>query len=133
MGYSDRLVLEGMKQMLTEAEIRQFAHDWIAAWNSHDIEAILSHYAPEVTLISPAAATILNDPSGTVRGKAAVSSYFKRGLEAYPNLKFELSDVMRGVSSVILYYINQKGTRTGEYMKFDSSGKVIKVVANYSV
>jgi len=38
-----------------------------------------------------------------------------------------------GLSSVVLYYINQKGTRTGEYMEFDSKGKVLWVVANYSL
>jgi ketosteroid isomerase-like protein len=119
--------------MLNEAETWKFAHEWIAAWNSHDMEAILSHYAPMVSLVSPAAATIMNDPSGTITGKEALSGYFKRGLEAYPNLKFELVDIMRGLSSIILYYTNQKGTKTGEYMEFDSSGKVIKVVANYSV
>src|SRR5579875_1740452 len=53
--------------------------------------------------------------------------------EAYPNLKFELVDGMRGPSSIILDDANQKGTETGEYMEFDSRGQIIKVVANYSV
>ena len=82
------------KEVMKEAEAREFAQDWIAAWNAHDMEAILAHYASEVRLTSPAAASILNDPSGTVTGKEALSSYFRRGLEAYPNLRFELVDVM---------------------------------------
>lgn len=32
----------------------------------------------------------------------------------------------------VLYYVNQKGTKSGEFMEFDASGKVIRVVANYS-
>jgi predicted ester cyclase len=67
-----------------------------------------------------------------VAGKEAVRSYFARGLEAYPNLTFELLDVMCGVSSVVLYYVNQKGTRTGEFMEFDANQKVFRVVANYT-
>ena len=118
--------------MLTETEARQFAHSWVSAWNSHDLDAILSHYGPEIVLISPAAAKLLNDASGTVAGKEALRSYFKRGLEAYPNLAFELLDVMWGVSSVVLYYVNQKGTKTGEFMEFDANHKVVRVVANYS-
>lgn len=118
--------------MLTETEARQFAHHWLQAWNSHDLDAILSHYAPEVVLTSPAAARLLNDPSGTVRGKEALRDYFKRGLEAYPNLTFELLDFMWGLSSIVLYYINQKGTKTAEFMEFDANQKVIRVVANYS-
>jgi predicted ester cyclase len=78
------------------------------------------------------AARLLNDPSGTVRGKDALRSYFRRGLEAYPDLEFELVDVMWGLSSVVLYYVNQKGTKSGEYMEFDAAGKVVRVVANYN-
>ena len=85
-----------------------------------------------VVLTSPTAAKLLNDPSGTVTGKEAVRSYFERGLEAYPNLTFELLDVMWGISSVILYYRNQKGTKTGEFMEFDANRKVVRVIANYS-
>jgi hypothetical protein len=109
-----------------------FARDWIAAWNSHDLNAILSHYADYVVLTSPVAARLLNDPTGTVRGKATLRNYFQRGLEAYPNLRFDLLDVMSGLSSVVLVYINQKGTKTAEFMEFDGSGKVARVVANYS-
>ena len=118
--------------MLSETEVRQFAHHWVASWNARDLDAIMSHYAPEVVLTSPAAARLLNDPSGTVTGKEAVRSYFQRGLEAYPKLTFELLDVMWGISSVILYYLNQKGTKTGEFIEFDSNQKVVRVVANYS-
>jgi predicted ester cyclase len=92
----------------------------------------MSHYAEDVVLVSPVAARILNDPSGAVKGKEALRAYFKRGLDAYPDLKFDLIDVMWGVSSVILYYKNQKGGRTGEFMEIDSKGNVVRVIANYS-
>lgn len=118
--------------MLTENEARQFASHWVQAWNSRDLDEIMSHYGPNVVLVSPVAAKILNDSSGTVRGKEALRMYFKRGLEAYPNLKFELVDVMWGLSSVVLYYVNQKGTKTGEFMEIDASGKAVRVVANYN-
>ena len=110
-----------------------FTRDWIAAWNSRELDAIISHYSDNILLTSPVAAKLLNDPSGTVRGKAALRNYFQRGLEAYPNLHFELLDVMSGLSSVVLVYLNQKGTKTAEFMEFDESGKVTRVVANYSL
>jgi predicted ester cyclase len=92
----------------------------------------MSHYAPEVVLTSPATAKLLSDPSGIVAGKEAVRRYFERGLEAFPNLTFELLDVMWGVSSIVLYYVNHKGTKTGEFMEFDANQKVVRVVANYN-
>lgn len=118
--------------MLTQTEAQEFAHHWIQAWNTHDLEAIMSHYASNVTLTSPVAAKLLNLASGTVEGKAAVRSYFARGLEAFPQLGFELADVLYGLSSIVLYYVNQRGTKTAEFMELDGNKQVVRVVANYS-
>jgi hypothetical protein len=117
--------------MATELEAKSFAREWIEAWNSHDLDSILSHYAENVVLTSPVAAKLLNDPSGTVAGSTALRSYFQRGLAAYPNLHFELLEVMQGLSSIVLCYINQKGTKTAEFMEFGKDGKIARVVANY--
>ncbi len=116
--------------MLTEEWVREFAQDWVKSWNAHDLEAILAHYAEGVALTSPVAARLLNDPSGSVRGKEALRRYFAKGLAAYPNLTFELVDVMWGLASVVLYYTNQNGKKTGEFMEIED-GKVVRVVANY--
>ena len=113
-------------------DAREFAKAWIEAWNAHDLNAILSHYAEDVVLISPVAAKIVAGSAGTIRGKAALRSYFQRGLELYPNIRFELLDVMQGLSSVVVCFLNQNGTKTAEFMEFDESGKVVRVVANYS-
>ena len=118
--------------MLTKTEVAEFAEHWVAAWNSHNLEEIMSHYEEYVELISPVAAQLLQDPSGRVVGKDALRNYFKRGLEAYPNLEFTLKDMMWGLNSIVLYYINHKGTCTGEYMEISPNGKVARVVANYS-
>ena len=118
--------------MLTEDSARDLASHWIQAWNSHDLDDIMSHYAEDVVLVSPVVAQILGNPSGTLKGKNALRAYFKKGLEVYPNLKFELIDVMWGVSSVVLYYKNQRGAKTGEFMEIDSNGKIVRVVANYN-
>lgn len=116
---------------MTEQQARALAHEWTDAWNAHDLDRILSHYEEDVVLVSPLAAERLQDPSGTVRGKAALRAYFAMGLSAFPQLHFDLRDVMWGVSSVVLYYVNQRGTMTGEFMEIAPSGKVSRVVANY--
>lgn len=118
--------------MVTEAAVKEFARDWVQAWNSHDLDAIMSHYASNVVLVSPTAAKLLNDASGTVSGKEALRRYFERGLQAYPNLTFDLKEIMWGISSAVLCYVNQKGTKTAEFMEFDGDGRIVRVVANYS-
>ena len=42
-----------MRLSLTREFAHQFAEDWIAVWNSHDLEAILSHYTDDFEMSSP--------------------------------------------------------------------------------
>jgi hypothetical protein len=63
--------------------------------------------------------------------EAKPESYFQRGLEAYPEPHCHLADVLWGINSVVLYYTNQMGTGTAEFMELSASGKVVRVVANY--
>ena len=117
---------------MTKEEAWKLAKEWIAAWNAHDLEAILAHYDEAVELTSPVAAQLLGVADGKVVGKANLRTYFQRGLEAFPELTFRLEDVLWGLNSVVLYYTNQKGTRTGEFMELSAAGKVARVVANYN-
>jgi hypothetical protein len=118
---------------VTKDEMEKLAQAWAAAWNAHDLDAILSHYEEAVELTSPAAAQLLGAPEGRVVGKANLRAYFQRGLQAYPELHFQLENVLCGIQSVVLYYINQKGTRTAEFMEFSAHGKVARVIAHYSI
>jgi predicted ester cyclase len=113
-------------------EAWKLAERWVAAWNAHDLELILTHYEDAVELTSPVAAQLLGAADGKVVGKANLRAYFKRGLDAYPELQFRLKDVFWGVKSVVLYYTNQKGTHSAEFMELSASGKVNRVVANYN-
>jgi predicted ester cyclase len=117
---------------VTKDEAWTLANDWVAAWNAHDLERIMAHYEDEIELTSPVAAQLLGTPDGKVIGKANLRAYFQRGLQAYPELSFHLDDVLCGVRSVVLYYRNQKGTRTAEFMEISPAGRVWRVVANYS-
>jgi predicted ester cyclase len=117
---------------VTREDAWALAQHWIAAWNAHDLELILSHYDDGVELTSPVAAQLLGTQDGKVTGKANLRAYFQRGLEAYPQLQFRLEEVFWGVNSVVLCYTNQKGTRSAEFMELSPEGKVTRVVANYN-
>jgi predicted ester cyclase len=111
---------------------RAFAQDWVKAWNSHDLERILSHYDDEVRLVSPVALKLLNNGDGVVQGRTALREYFRRGLEAFPNLRFDLIDVLWGVETIVLYYANKvRGNKTAEVLQLTPAGKIFKVWANY--
>ncbi len=117
---------------MTKDEAATLANHWLAAWNAHDLDAIMTHYDEAIELTSPAAAQLLGTPDGKVIGKQNLRAYFQRGLDAYPELHFHLENVLWGINSVVLYYTNQKGTRTAEFMEISAAGKVLRVVANYS-
>ncbi len=116
---------------MTRDEAWSLANHWIAAWNAHDLDSIMTHYEDAIELTSPVAAQLLGTSDGKVVGRVSLRAYFLRGLEAYPELHFHLEDVLWGVNSVVLYYTNQKGTRTGEVMELSAFGKVSRVVAHY--
>ena len=117
---------------MTRDEAWNLANRWVAAWNAHDLDLIMTHYEEAIELTSPVAAQLLGTSGGKVVGKANLKAYFQRGLEAYPELRFHLEDVLWGVNSLVLYYTNQKGSRTGEFMELSAIGKVARVVAHYS-
>jgi len=116
---------------VTRENAWNLASNWVAAWNAHDLDLMMTHYDDAIELTSPVAAQLLRTSDGKVVGKANLRAYFQRGLEAYPELRFRLEDVLWGVNSVVFYYTNQKGTRTAEFMELSAIGKVVRVVANY--
>ena len=116
---------------MTKDEAQKLADHWVAAWNSHNLDQIMTHYDDAVELTSPVAALLLETADGKVVGKCALRAYVQRGLEAFPDLHFRLEDVLWGMNSVVLYYENQKGTHTAEFMELSATGKVVRVVANY--
>jgi ketosteroid isomerase-like protein len=111
-------------------DARAFAEDWIAAWNAHDLDRILSHYAPDVTFLSPLAQKRVGN--GRVEGIAALRSYWGGALAAQPGLKFELLDVLTGHSCLTVLYRNHRGQTAAETFEFRPEGKVVRSFACYS-
>ncbi len=109
---------------------QQFAREWEQAWNSHDIDNIMQHYADDIVLVSPIAAKLLGQAE--VKGKDAVRRYFIKGLEAYPDLKFQVLEVLTGEQSLVLYYVNQNGIKVAEFMQLNVTGRIKKMIAHYS-
>jgi predicted ester cyclase len=117
---------------VTRDEAWNLANHWVTAWNAHDLDSIMAHYEDAIELTSPVAAELLGTVNGKVVGKANVRAYFGRGLQAYPELNFQLQDVLWGINSVVLYYTNQKGTRAGEFMELSATGRVTRAIAHYN-
>ena len=71
----------------------------------------------------------MNEPSGTLRGKAAVRAYWAKGLALPPPIKFELLAVHAGVNRLGLVY-RSVGRRFGiEILTPNESRRVTHGVA----
>lgn len=111
---------------------KAFAAEWIAAWNSHDLPRILSHYAEDVVFTSPASTRITGDPSGRVVGKAALEAYWSRALALAPDLAFTLRAVLSGPGAVaIRYFSSRTGAEAVEVLRFNADGLAIESAAYY--
>ena len=106
-------------QVVTTPEPSTFAEDWLAAWNCHDIEAVLAHFHDDVVFISPVAARLVPESGGVVRGKTALRDYWTAALKTMPDLRFEVIGVYQGDSIVIINYRNQRGGLVNEVLEFD--------------
>lgn len=110
---------------------QQFAQEWAAAWNAHDLERILSHYEDDFEMHSPVIVEVIGEPSGCLRGKAAIRAYWGKALAAFPDLRFEVLDALVGIDSVVIYYQGHRG-RVAEVFEFGASGKVASAHAHYA-
>jgi ketosteroid isomerase-like protein len=118
--------------MPSEAAARQLAEAWVDAWNRHDVDGILGHYAEDVEYVSPLAANFTPDASGVIRGKDALRTYFVRTLNAYRDLRFELDAAFAGVSSVAVAYSGVGDRRAVEVMELGEDGRVRRVTVHYA-
>jgi hypothetical protein len=111
---------------------QHIAEEWIAAWNAHDLDAIMAHYAEDIEFWSPLIVKRLGIARGKLEGKAALRSYFEKGLASIPDLHFTLLQVLPGVGSLTIYYRNQTGAEVAEVTVLDADQCAVQVRAHYS-
>jgi hypothetical protein len=117
---------------LDDQRAHRFAEKWYAAWNSHDLHAILDHYADEVEMASPLVSRLTGRDDGRIVGKDALSAYFAAGLERYPDLHFEPIELFVGVDSLVLHYRSAGGNLAAEVVFLDSREKITRYLAHYT-
>jgi ketosteroid isomerase-like protein len=108
-----------------------FAAEWVAAWNARDLDRVLHHYREDVELRSPLIASVAGEPSGCLRGKTAIRSYWTQALARIPSLHFEPIDLLLGADCLTIYYRGHRGP-VAETFFFDGDGKVRQATACYS-
>jgi len=117
--------------MIDKAFADRFAADWVDAWNSRDLDRVLSHYSDDFEMSSPVIIQVAGEASGTLKGKDAVGAYWAKALQLMPALQFEPVATLLGVNSITLYYKSVRGP-AAEVFHFNREGKVVRAYAHYS-
>lgn len=116
-----------------EIDATTFSHDWVHAWNAHDVDAVLAHFHDDVLFTSPVAAQMYPETAGTIRGKAALHHYWTGALQRIPDLHFVVEAVYRGIDTVVINYRNQTGGLVNEVLRFGDDGLVVEGHGTYLV
>jgi len=117
--------------MIDRAFALRFAEEWIASWNAHDLERILSHYDDGFDMTSPLIVERMGVASGRLRGKDAVRPYWAGGLAARPGLHFTLVEVLVGVDALTILYRSELEVLVAETIVFDGPGRAVRGSAHY--
>lgn len=118
---------------IERALAESLAAQWIAAWNSGDLERILALYDDDFEMRSPLIVERGFSSSGTLRGKDAVRPYWAAGIAAAAAaekpISFELIDVYGGIDTVAIHYKSVGRKVVIEVLELDARGRVIRGTA----
>jgi len=108
------------------------ASQWIAAWNSHDLDRVLAFYTDDFEMSSPYIVDIVGEPSGTLFGKPAIRAYWEKAMRLFPGLHFTPEIVYKGANSLVICYTSQAGRRCGEILFLNAEGKCFRSAAHHA-
>lgn len=117
--------------VIDAAWAHELANEWIAAWNSHDLERIFSHYVDTFEMRSPLIAERGFSATGTLRGKDAIRPYWSAGLAVTPPIRFELLGVYAGVNMVVIHYRSIGRKLVTEVLELDADRRIVRGSAGY--
>jgi steroid delta-isomerase-like uncharacterized protein len=101
------------------ADLTTYANTINEAWNSHDIEKVLSFYSPEYIGDDVGQASLLRGHEGL---RAMLEMYW----EAFPDLQFAVTDTVVQVSRVAIAWVAE-GTHQGPIMNIPPTWRRVEV------
>ena len=117
---------------MNQEQANQFADDWIRAFNTRDLAAILDHYADELAFYSPFIKLLKFNETGCIISKRDLERYFGLGLATYSNLHFTLHTVFVGIDTLAIYYTSVNDRLACEVFQLDKQGKAVTVFCHYA-
>jgi hypothetical protein len=112
-------------------DARAHANRWLAAWNAHDLDQIMSCYADNVDFVAPTVVTRWARPDGRLSGKTELREHFARGLQLALDLTFTEEAFLASPVGYAVLYRRDDGNRALDVVEVDQHGLAARVRAFY--
>jgi ketosteroid isomerase-like protein len=86
---------------------RSIAVKWFAAFNGHDLEALLSLYHNDAKHFSPKLKIRKPETNGLVQGKTALREWWKDAFERLPTLNYTYTSLTADEDRVFMEYVRK--------------------------
>src|SRR5690606_38033871 len=92
---------------MTPEKLQSIAFKWFDAFNSHNLEQLLSLYDDEAEHYSPKLKIRKPETNGLVKGKPALREWWKDAIERLPSLHYKVTSLTANGDRVFMEYIRQ--------------------------
>ena len=107
----------------------QIATKWFAAFNAHDLEALLSLYHDQAEHYSPKLKVRMPETNGMVRGKVEMRAWWRDAFDRSPTLHYVVLKLMANEEQVFMEYIRhasgEEDLRVGEVLVIEN-GSIVR-------
>lgn len=113
---------------MSEHPNKTIARAWFAAFNAHDLEALLALYADDAQHYSPKLKVRRPGTDGLIRGKAALRDWWRDAFERLPTMRYEVMEFTADEDQVFMEYIRhvegEEDLRVGEVLEI-ANGTIV--------
>lgn len=90
---------------MTSQKNLSIAHAWFEAFNSHNLEKLLSLYDDEAEHFSPKLKIRHPETNGLVTGKSALRTWWQEAFDRLPTLNYKVTSLTANSDRVFMEYI----------------------------
>lgn len=90
---------------MTDQKNLSIAHSWFEAFNSHNLEKLLSLYDDDAEHYSPKLKTRFPETKGLVSGKNKLRNWWQDAFEKLPTLHYKVTSLTSNSDRVFMEYI----------------------------
>ncbi len=95
------------KKHMSTSGIESIALQWFKAFNTHDLEKLLSLYDNEAKHYSPKLKIRMPETNGLITGKEELRAWWKDAFDRLPSLNYVITSLTANESRIFMEYIRK--------------------------